>query len=233
MDINWVHKPKRSRWPIDILLATNMIAVGVDVARLGLMLINGQPKTTAEYIQASSRVGRSKPGMVLTLYNPAKNRDRSHFERFIAYHQGLYRYVEPTSVTPFSPPARERGMRGILIALARMIVGMDSPANIEYYLEPLKREIEWLLARVRDIDEEEFSSAKKEIEDWLNQWRHYKPSEFGKMFGKPETLVLAYPYGRYSYKKHAWPVLTSLRNVDATCRAAVLESTLEHEGDAL
>jgi len=104
---------------IDILVATNMISVGVDVDRLGLMLIFGQPKTTAEYIQASSRVGRQKPGLVLTLYNWGRSRDRSHYERFTDYHDALYREVEATSVTPWAAPTRERMLPALLITLFR------------------------------------------------------------------------------------------------------------------
>lgn len=105
---------------VDVLLASNMISVGVDIDRLGLMVVAGQPKTTSEYIQASSRVGRQHPGLVVTCFNVRKPRDRSHYERFSAYHQCFYRYVEATSLTPFSGPALERGLSGTLVAMARL-----------------------------------------------------------------------------------------------------------------
>ncbi|MDP9310845.1 MAG: DISARM system helicase DrmA [Chloroflexota bacterium] len=113
-------KPSRQHRPIDVLLATNMISVGVDVPRLGLMVVGGQPKATAEYIQATSRVGRRYPGLVTTVYNWARPRDLSHYERFKHYHATFYQHVEALSVTPFSPRAIDRGITGVLAALVRL-----------------------------------------------------------------------------------------------------------------
>jgi hypothetical protein len=109
--------------PIDILLATNMISVGVDVKRLGLMVVAGQPKTTAEYIQATSRVGRSFPGLVCIVYNWTRPRDLSHYEQFEHYHATFYQQVEALSVTPFAPRALDRGLAALLTSIVRLSGG--------------------------------------------------------------------------------------------------------------
>jgi hypothetical protein len=108
--------------PVDVALATNMISVGLDVLRLGLMVVSGQPKAASEYIQATSRVGRdpTRPGLVVTLLNLNKPRDRSHYERFIHWHESFYRAVEAVSVTPFAPRALDRGLAAATVALARL-----------------------------------------------------------------------------------------------------------------
>lgn len=97
-----------------------MIAVGMDVDRLGLMVVTGQPKQNSEYIQATSRIGRGFPGLVVTLYNPYRPRDLSHFENFTGYHSQLYRFVEGTTATPFSARARDRVLHAVIISAIRL-----------------------------------------------------------------------------------------------------------------
>ncbi|MYH72953.1 MAG: helicase [Acidimicrobiia bacterium] len=118
------HEPspgKDADKPVDLLLATNMISVGVDVPRFGSMVVVGQPRATAEYIQATSRVGRDPkgPGLVITIYNWARPRDLSHYETFDHYHATFYRHVEPLSVTPYSGRALDKGLTGVLVSAVR------------------------------------------------------------------------------------------------------------------
>ncbi len=127
-------KEEAGTWPVDVLLATNMFAVGVDVSRLGLMSMTGQPKSGAEYIQATSRVGRdpSRPGLIVTIYNWARPRDLSHFERFIPFHSAFYKQDEALSVTPFSLPALERGLTGAFIgALRNMNLDINADTGLD------------------------------------------------------------------------------------------------------
>ncbi len=109
--------------PVDVALATNMISVGLDILRLGLMVVQGQPKTTAEYIQATSRIGRdhNRPGLVLVVLNLHKPRDRTHFEQFGHFHRSFYRAVEATSVTPWAARALDRALAALVVATARHI----------------------------------------------------------------------------------------------------------------
>ncbi len=113
--------------PIDIVLATNMLSVGVDVNRLGVMVVNGQPKGAAEYIQATSRVGRQFPGLVAAVLTWARPRDLSHYETFEHYHSTFYQHVEAQSVTPFSPRAMDRGLTGAMLAMMRNRFDRFSP----------------------------------------------------------------------------------------------------------
>ena len=103
----------------DGVFATSMFGTGVDVDRLGLMVIHGQPKTTASYIQATGRVGRVSGGLVVTFFRASRPRDLDHYEFFTGYHHALYRYVEPVTVAPFSPRARERALGPLSVVLLR------------------------------------------------------------------------------------------------------------------
>ena len=146
--------------PRDVVLASNMISVGVDVSRLGLMLVNGQPKSTAEYIQASSRVGRGLHGLVLTLYNFGRPRDVSHFEHFLAYHGALYRNVEATSVTPWAPRARDKALHAVLAAAVRhLVAGMGDDASARNF-DPSDADVQAVLSAIRN----RARSASEDIE---------------------------------------------------------------------
>jgi len=158
-----------------VILATNMISVGVDIDRLGLMAVMGQPQATSEYIQSTSRVGRKFPGLVVTLFNAGRSRDRSHYESFVAYHAALYRQVESTSVTPFSSRARDRGLHAVLVALARLTKGEFRPnqgAHNTLHLESLLGDIrQAILRRVEHLDEAELSDTASEIDQLIAKWK--------------------------------------------------------------
>lgn len=218
----------KSEFPVDVCLATNMISVGVDIPRLGLMAVIGQPKTTSEYIQATSRVGRSKqgPGLVYTIYNCSKPRDRSHFEHFQEYHSKIYSKVEPTSVTPFSTPARERALHSVLVGLIRFYANdhsVESPRPFPK-IELLKRVTEIIFNRVNLIDNEEADKTLSLIEEKLDYWKNELPLVYGS-FGQQANTPLMYPAGTNppeDIKVRAWSTPTSMRNVDSTCDAYVI-----------
>lgn len=162
---------------IDVVLASNMISVGMDVSRLGLMVVNGQPKTIAEYIQATSRVGRSSraPGLVLTLFNAAKSRDRSRYETFVSWHESIYRDVEATSVTPFAPRARDRALHAPLVAIIRHLVdGMEAnPEDLEKHENDARRLLDCLIERIERRDPPEANAARAQLEEFLENWLDY------------------------------------------------------------
>jgi hypothetical protein len=156
---------------VDCAIATNMISVGLDISRLGLMLVIGQPMLTAEYIQATSRVGRDdrRPGLVVTLFNFHKPRDRSHYERFRHSHETFYRSVEASSVTPFSARALDRGFAGAMVALARHSDPRLSPARGVEALAQARATLERHLIRVfqERINQQEFADTHERDEQLI------------------------------------------------------------------
>lgn len=225
-----IQYPSAEKRPVDICLATNMISVGVDIPRLGLMCVAGQPKTTSEYIQATSRVGRSDnaPGLVFTIYNPGKPRDKSHYEHFQTYHSRIYCYVEPTSVTPFSPPLRERALHAIVIGLLRLFG--DSNYNLDPPKIPSDDKIEMIKAIVKErvllIEPEELEASLTQIDDIIDNWKTWEPSKYSDFSGGNEVPLM---FQAGSLRNAVWgtrgfPTPTSMRSVDASCEAFVLDN---------
>ncbi len=204
---------------VDCAIATNMISVGLDIPRLGLMVVLGQPKTHSEYIQATSRVGRddARPGLVVTLLNIHKPRDRSHYERFRHYHETFYRSVEVGSVTPFSARALDRGFAGALVGLARHTQpeltpprGVERIADVRAVLE--RRLVDLFLERVRqqpieDEDErrERLRSVQNRVVDLLDSWH--------KVFDDYHGEGVALQYQKYELRQPR-PLLREILDKD-------------------
>lgn len=182
---------------LDVILATNMISVGVDIDRLGLMVVMGQPQSTSEYIQSTSRVGRKYPGLVVTLLNAARSRDRSHYESFVAYHSALYRQVESTSVTPFSSRARDRGIHAVLVALARLTVPGFRPnsaaTDVEAMSDALFSVKRTILDRVSRVAPDEVDATEAQLDEIIDEWKTIAAEKPGLVFDNwrhPEDALL-------------------------------------------
>lgn len=214
---------------VSVVACTNMFSVGVDVPRLGLMLVIGQPKSTSEYIQATSRVGRDErrpPGLIVTLYSSAKPRDRSHYETFKAYHRAIYREVEPTSVTPWALPARERALHAVLVIVARNLLGLPLNEDAAKFTNgvDVERIINLVLERVKRVDDREVDDTRDHLVRLADEWENaaqlasvqnintggnngvFRYSSQGK--GVPSLLK------RFTNDGPGWPTLDSMRNVD-------------------
>ncbi len=222
-------------YPVDVCLASNIIEVGIDIDRLSLMAVVGQPKTTSQYIQVTGRVGRrwsERPGLVVTLYGAAKPRDRSHFEKFRSYHERLYAQVEPTSVTPFSPPVLDRALHAIMASY--VLQRGDKSITISPYPYPAQlidqlRQV--ILPRVRAVDGDEFQNFERVFEKRAGEWKAWQRTTWGDRSG--ENLPLLRRAGSYVTREQArlsWPTPTSMRDVDAECEA-VITSLYAMQGD--
>jgi len=223
--------------PLDVVLATNMISVGVDVDRLGLMAVAGQPKNTAEYIQATSRVGRKWPGLVLTVYNWARPRDLSHYETFEHYHGTFYQHVEALSVTPFAPRALDRGLSSVLVSLIRL---SGEELNENKKAGTLGRDHKALLAAIETIAERATNvESKKSVGDYVRQMLAERRDLWMKQIDdskKPEIAhILGYRDARDGVTKgllkmagkgdwERFTCLNSLRDVEPSIHLILHES---------
>ncbi|NTW70050.1 MAG: hypothetical protein HGB23_09430 [Chlorobiaceae bacterium] len=219
---------------VDVCLASNIIEVGVDIDRLSLMGVVGQPKTTAQYIQVTGRVGRqweTRPGLALMLYNPAKSRDRSHYEHFYSYHNRLYEQVEPTSATPFSGSAISRALPGMLISWVRQMVAADNPGDFERFRAALDEGYQFIEARCESLfnghNEEQaralarLNAARAELErKWManpQKWEQY-PHQAGGEY----LMLWPGEYRTEIQNRKGVDVASSMRSVDAAAALSIL-----------
>lgn len=216
--------------PVHAVLASNMISVGVDISRLGLMVVNGQPKSTAEYIQATSRVGRGLPGLVVTLYNFGRPRDVSHFEHFQNYHGALYRGVEATSVTPWAPRARDKALHAVFISLVRQLIGGLLEDEDAIRFDPGNPEVrvilDYMVARAEKAsDGLEDVETRGDLEEIVKTWarRSADSNAAGKKlrywekrapFGRTAPHLMRAAEEMKGQESTAWPTPNSMREVE-------------------
>jgi len=197
----------------DYLLASNMISVGVDVGRLGAMVVAGQPKTNAEYIQATSRVGRDNPGLVISVYNASRSRDRSHYEQFLKYHSALYRYVEATSLTPFSDRARDRGLHALYVSLCRYLIDNlrrnDQAINYRSDNPDVQRVEKIIIDYVKRVDPDELDAVIYELQDIQEAWDMAATGSLVYKSRKNEKKLL-----KGDTENDRFRTMNSMRNVD-------------------
>lgn len=207
---------------VDVLLASNMISVGVDVGRLGLMVVAAQPKTVAEYIQATSRVGRQDPGLVVVVYNHPRVRDRSSFETFPTWHRALYRAVEATSVTPFASRARDRAMHAVVVALGRHLIDAlhSSPVLDASSATALRGLGEEISRRVERIEPEELAGTRGYIEGFIESWEGLVEDGVTEYWGREyQRSLLIGAEDAVALEEHgepvaSWPTPNSMREVE-------------------
>ena len=220
LEVKYGESEKR---PLDVCLATNMISVGVDIPRLGLMTVTGQPKSMSEYIQATSRVGRDSnaPGLVFIIYNTSKSRDKSHYEKFQSQHSKLYFSVEPTSVTPFSRPLRERALHAVFVALHRFFIEKTNRDNARRFPtdEEYKRIVDVIVSRASGIDPDEVKDIKMQLDAKWAEWKAWAPEKFHSfIIGENAPLLCqAGTIKPTSWDKRGWESPTSMRSVDREC----------------
>ncbi len=204
----------------DVILASSMLSVGVDVGRLGLMVVQGQPKSSSEYIQATSRVGRRTPGLVVVMYDASRSRDRSHYESFQSYHASLYRYVEATSVTPFAERARERALHAVLVSLCRHLIPELRGNGDAGKVGAFRRRVEQIMSKITDranqVDPSETNNTRRELNAILERWESMAGSDlvYQRFRDSSANALLT---TRFADNSGAFPTLNSMRDVDVEC----------------
>nr|WP_321355595.1 helicase-related protein [uncultured Draconibacterium sp.] len=202
---------------VDLVLATNMISVGIDIGRLNIMLINGIPKNIAEYIQASSRVGRSTQGLVVTHFDPNRAREKSYFEHFKGFHQAFYKSVEPLSVTPFTENTIEKMIASIMVTYVRnKVPGMAQNINAKYFEKEM-------IDGLKSFVKQRFSSMGHELHvfertvdelswDWIERIKNNSEIKYEELLQRPSS------------GGGNWEIMQSMREIDTSTWLQIKET---------
>lgn len=196
---------------IDLVLATNMFSVGIDIGRLNIMLMNGMPKNIAEYIQASSRVGRKVDGFVIAFLDPNKARDKSYFEHFIPFHQAFYKNIEPLSVTPFTENTIDKMLTTIMVAYVRhKVAGLNKDNAAQYFRQENIVEFKAFLKERFGENKSEYDFFENRVDFLANDWQVRVESglkDYSELMKRPTDSGIS--------EKDDWVIIQSMREVDA------------------
>ena len=221
--LNQLEMNYHSKDCLDTAIATNMIAVGMDVDRLGLMVVTGQPKQNSEYIQATSRIGRAFPGLVVTLYNAYRPRDLSHYENFTGYHSQLYRFVEGTTATPFSARARDRVLHALIISAIRlyypeMAKNADAALISSLNDEQIASVKQLIIERLNIIKPSAKKDAEDEIDQFIDWWKLQASQPKQLRYYVLDTTKYNRLMNSYDqpHTENEKPTLRSMREVEST-----------------
>jgi hypothetical protein len=211
---------------VDLALATNMISVGIDIERLNLMLINGQPKNIAEYIQASSRVGRKNKGLVIALLDANRARDKSYLEHFVSFHQAFYKSIEPISITPFTENTVDKMLSSLIITYIRHKKGLFQNNNAQYFLPEMLNEFKkMIIDRFKDCKAEYlyFESKIDDLaKDWIRKIKEYSLKNYKVNIYRKEAGLMKRPTEKASNEDEKWSVMESMREIDTSSFIQIL-----------
>ena len=228
---------------IDIVLATNMLSVGVDVNRLSLMVVNGQPKGTAEYIQATSRVGRFFPGLICTVLAWARPRDLSHYETFEHYHSTFYKHVEAQSVTPFSPRAMDRGLTGAMLSVLRLEntrfnsntgAGALNRADMDevvHVIDVMVRRA-WFISGQSAVGERACAEIRERIDEWVTEADKGGRTLAYEKKGRSKDMIVPLLHRPGIKPRNNFTIPISMREVEPGVRLVMNSTRFDNHGPA-
>lgn len=199
---------------VDLVLATNMLSVGIDIDRLNIMQINGMPRNIAEYIQASSRIGRQDKGLVIAFFDANRARNKSCFENFLSFHQSIYKQIEPLSITPFTQNTIDKIIASLLIIYIRHKIGLNKNTDAKKFKKDYIDNLGKLLLN-RFPKNENMEFCLKKLEDLAEDWKKGNYKKYNKDNKDKDTELLKKPNTKSELQDKKWVIMQSMRDIDS------------------